>query len=384
MIRCIIVLVSLAAFLAGCARHQEQTYCLSESFLVDKHFEGGAFSRCQFLSPTHVELSIAPEDSPPINPSPWYAFRVSPLAQGELTVRLKIDHGQSRYWPKISSDGRTWKRIDQQRVALLDQGSTLEFILPADTTSLWVSAQELYTPADYYDWIQRLSALPYVDSRVIGASGEGRPLQALYSGNDSELILLLGRQHPPEVTGAFAMQWFIETLFADTSLARQFRDRYSVLAVPLVNPDGVAAGHWRHNARSVDLNRDWGIFSQPETAAVASYLETLSRLAIEPALVLDFHSTRNSLFYTQLPEESPWPVDFASEWLDRVRARAPEARFEHAPRSGSGQANAKNYFFSHYSIPSLTYELGDDEDRDEIARLTPVFAEEFMRLLLER
>ena len=58
---------------------------------------------------------------------------------------------------------------------------------------------------------------------------------------------MIGRQHPPEVTGAIAMHSFIDTVLADTDLARQFRDRFKLAIVPLMNPDGVAAGHWRHN-----------------------------------------------------------------------------------------------------------------------------------------
>lgn len=379
-----IVLCLLSLLLAACSVSADRPYCQSDAFLVDRHFESGAFSSCRFLAPGFVELAISPEDAPPINPSPWYAFRISPLQAGELTVRIRTEHGPPRYWPKVSRDGETWQSLDEDRVTIFERDGIMEFTVPTDSTAVWVSAQELYSEADYRDWIQELSTRPFVNSRVIGTSAEGRPIEALQTLGGTKLVLLLGRQHPPEVTGALAMEVFIDTLLADTDLAREFRNRYSVLAVPLMNPDGVAAGHWRHNAQSVDLNRDWGQFTQPETAAVARYLDEVAATGIELALAVDFHSTRDTLFYTQLPEESPWPFDFASVWFANVKERAPDAQFEHAPRSGSGQANAKNYFFTRYSIPSLTYELGDEIGRDEIARMTPVFAEEFMRLLLGR
>jgi hypothetical protein len=351
---------------------------------VDQQFEGAAFSRCTFSSPALVELAIAPEDSPPINPSPWYAFRVSPLEFGELTIRLSFQHGRSRYWPKVSTDGEIWTRIEPERLELLDKGRVLEFTVSIHEPVVWVSAQELYTTADYSRWMQGLAALPYVEMGVVGVSAAGRPIHSLSTQGGNELVLLLGRQHPPEVTGAFAMESFVESLLAESSLALQFRERYTILSIPLMNPDGVASGHWRHNAKGADLNRDWGIFVQPETASVAARLATLKSAGMQPVIVLDFHSTRETLFYTQLPEESPWSMDFAGVWLDRVRQQQPEASFTHAPRSGSGQANAKNYFFEHYSIPSMTYELGDDVSREEVEEITPVFADEFMRLLLER
>jgi hypothetical protein len=37
------------------------------------------------------------------------------------------------------------------------------------------------------------------------------------------------------------------------------------------NPDGVDKGHWRLNDGGVDLNRDWGPFTQPETGMSNGY-----------------------------------------------------------------------------------------------------------------
>ena len=42
-----------------------------------------------------------------------------------------------------------------------------------------------------------------------------------------------------------------------------------VIVYPLMNPDGVDEGHWRHNTGGIDLNRDWAHYNQPETRQVA-------------------------------------------------------------------------------------------------------------------
>jgi predicted deacylase len=100
--------------------------------------------------------------------------------------------------------------------------------------------------------------------------------------------------------------------------------------------------------------------------------------------MLDFHSTQRSRFYTQMPEDFDEEIDFARDWLDRARRRMPEFDFLYDPRKPSGQENTKNYFYSTYHIPAITYEIGDEVDRGDISRTSPIFAQEMMRVMLER
>lgn len=71
------------------------------------------------------------------------------------------------------------------------------------------------------------------------------------SNPDAEnVVLLIGRQHPPEVTGAIAMVAFVEQLLRDEEGPCElcaFHADTNLVIVPLVNPDGVDAGNWRHN-----------------------------------------------------------------------------------------------------------------------------------------
>ena len=73
-------------------------------------------------------------------------------------------------------------------------------------------------------------------------------------------MAIVGRQHPPEVTGSMALMEFVETIVGASDLAKEFRQSFRTIVIPLMNPDGVAAGNWRHNLNGVDLNRDWGPF----------------------------------------------------------------------------------------------------------------------------
>ena len=98
-------------------------------------------------------------------------------------------------------------------------------------------------------------------------------------------IFYLCRQHghePASTEGALA---FINALVKaddDTPLAGYLR-RATVMVVPMANPDGSEA-FLRHNAHSVDLNRDWLRRTQPETRALYSAIQRL-----HPDLMTDQH-----------------------------------------------------------------------------------------------
>jgi hypothetical protein len=384
MKRNLVLTFALLVVTAGCAtpRPIADTHCHSDRVLLDSHFEGGQLGKCLVLDDGTFELTLFPEDAPPINTSPWYAFRASGQPGDDVKMRLSFEDGYARYWPKISLDGVQWRPLAEEQVTSTDDGASMELMLELKSAHVWVSAQELLT-ADYYrHWLNELAANPAITTRPIGKTDRGRPLYLAETQDHQEMVLMLGRQHPPEVTGAIAMRQFIRTTLADTDLGRQFRARYKLLIVPLVNPDGVAAGHWRHNTNGVDLNRDWGPFTQPETRAVRQLLDSLEASGKRVSLLLDFHSTGEDLFYTQLAVDELDPPGFTTRWLTASSARLPDHPFKHEASETSDQANSKNYFFSTYGIAAITYEVGDETPRDRIEYAAGVFAEEMMRAML--
>lgn len=139
------------------------------------------------------------------------------------------------------------------------------------------------------------------------------------------------------------------------------------LIVPMLNPDGVARGHWRANRGAVDLNRDWGPFTQPETCAVKAWLDALPQ-AVQPALMVDFHSTRSNLFYVQSDDEMDVSQRrFLAAWLGGQEQALAGYPFTIEPRNANpGSGTAKNWFHAAYAIPAYTYEVADTADRAAI------------------
>ncbi|MEL6531205.1 MAG: M14 family zinc carboxypeptidase, partial [Pseudomonadota bacterium] len=166
------------------------------------------------------------------------------------------------------------------------------------------------------------------------------------------------------------------------SLNCQFRDRFDLIIIPNLNPDGVEHGHWRHNMGGLDLNRDWGPFSQPETQAAKSVIDQIEAPGL--AVFLDFHSTRRNVFYTQPVGADGTEYGFTAQWLQRSRAKLPDYAFDRQGAHNVDLPTSKTYIFEEFGIPAITYELGDETDRTEIAETARIFAQEMMTLLLEQ
>ncbi len=359
--------------------------CAAQNVVVDANFSASGMSACRVEDDKTVTISIVPED-PKINPSPWYAVRVDPSENISPRLVLEYQGAKHRYAPKISDDGANWTLLPPSSVAVDDAETRVVIDLPASPQPYFVAAQELVDNDNYGDWIQGFADRNDVEIRQIGTSVQGRPIEMLRTRGQSaehKTVFLVGRQHPPEVTGALAMRTFNETVLGDTPLAIAFREVFDLAIIPIMNPDGVELGHWRHNTGGVDLNRDWGPFTQVETQSVKSVFDEMDA---DPAnklvLFLDFHSTRRNVFYTQTVEDEPTSYDFTSQWMDNARARLTDYDFERAERHNSDLPTSKNYMFSRFAIPAITYEIGDNTDRSAIRQSSIVFAEEMMKLLL--
>lgn len=385
MIRKFLYFVIVVACAAAPALADDR-HCSNKLFTIDAQYDAGAFARCKFKADDVVELTIKPEDHKVVIEQPWFSFNVTSRQPDSLTVRLRFSDGYARFWPKLSSNGKSWTRAADGAVSTSHNGKEMEVVVATGPETTWVSAQELLAQPYYDAWLAQLDAHPELTVATIGQSVEGRPIRLAKTDNKPEVILLLGRQHPAEVPGAIAMRDFVDTVLGDSELATAFRQRYTLLIVPLMNPDGVANGHWRHNSGRTDLNRDWGVFRQPETQAVARLMAGVEKLGMRPRLMLDFHATKfteSMLFYTQDVDEVTDPADVDDQWFARVSERAPGYAFKHNPRPSAENPNTKGYFYRRYGIPAFTYEVGDEADRDKLRDVTPVFAEEMMRVMLQ-
>jgi len=356
--------------------------CDAGNFVVTDDFDGARRGECQVFAEQRIRIHIEPEDAGPINDSPWYAFRLVPSDQVEATITLRYHGGKHRYWPKVSFDRIHWTRLDESAVDISFFRSSATFTVALDAGPVWVAAQEIILPTDVEKWIDEQSSHPQVTKTQLGVSASEIPIYKLDINPESkEVVFLAGRQHPPEVSGSFGFQGFYKAIVAESELAARFRDRFHIVALPMLNPDGVIAGHWRHNTGGVDLNRDWGLFTQAETQLVDELLNSYDELGKRVRISVDFHSTASNLMYTQTDDDTTNPTGFTNQWIAAALPRLEDYEFTEEPRAFSELATGRNYMYERYGVPSVTFEVGDEEDRAATIKAAGVFAEEMMRLL---
>ncbi len=353
----------------------------------DSQFSAARLSECTRLGANSYAVVTQPENRP-INGSPWFAFRVRATAAKTISISISCSGSRLRYVPKISVDGTRWITLPTEAFTPGPKNDEGTLRVDVGPEPLWIAAQEIISGEVLESWSRSLERLPFVTRAEIGRSVGGRPLYQLEinatpakASTNPGYVFIVSRQHPPETTGSQALMRFIETVVADTPLAREFRTRFAVLLVPLVNPDGVEAGHWRHNLNGVDTNRDWDAFAQPETRAVRDAILAVRERGT-PMLHLDFHSTFDDVFYTQTDEAPAKPAGFTKAWLEGISRRVPSYPIKRTPNANPTQATSHHWAHRTFGIPSVTYELGDNTDRVLLQSVATAAADSMMELLL--
>ena len=319
-------------------------------------------------------LVVEPE-AEPINPSPWYAFTLEG-APGRYTVNMTYAASGHRYQPWVRKGEGGWARLAQERFTVREDQASVLFDLTLDGASLHIAAQPPYTLQDYAALEERWSGR----WRTFGHSVEGRALRARVIpplGEDEGWALFLGRQHPPEIPGAWAFEAFVEEALR---LRENGALRSGLIIIPLLNPDGVEAGFWRLNANGADLNRDWRDRSQPEVQAVYDLLDTLSLESGDLELMVDFHTTVAERIYLPQPEELPGEVNARLEaWLTAMETDGLFDRLEPRRTNPRRRVSAKAVFTDDWNTVAVTWEAGDEtpqaQVRDHARRAARIWAD---------
>ena len=364
--------------------HRRTIGFLDAGVWISNEFDGGRVSDAWQEGADSFVVQIRPENAP-VNNSAWYAFKVWSDVARSIQVRLTYEDGAHRYWPEFRRAGEAWVTMDSSAVQVdtVAHEATVRLDIGADT--IWVAGQEMMTSSSFDSWTEMLAEQSYITRRVAGTSARGRPMPMVEFGHPAATrhVMIIGRQHPPEATGTMGLLAFVEELAGSSELAQAFRQNFQTHVIPLVNPDGVDLGHWRHNTGGVDLNRDWEAFNQPETRVVReTFSEILSQPGHELWFAVDFHSTQFDVFYTLERSLETNPPGITDRWLNHISANLSHYELNDSP-SGVDGPISKNWFYRMFGTTALIYKVGDQTDRALIREVATTAARGTMEILLD-
>jgi hypothetical protein len=215
---------------------------------------------------------------------------------------------------------------------------------PAPTTPLEAAAYgRISTSAEISAYLDRLAAAaPFVAKEIVGASAQGRPIEALAfraggkQGPDRLTLMVIGSQHgAAEPAGGEALLVVARELASGD--LRPLLDDVDVVLLPNANPDGRDLVR-RSNANRVNINVDFVLVEQPETRVLK---DALARY--RPEALLDSHES--AILKRKTLAKDGYLTDF-------------EAQFEVA--NVAGLTRALRAFTLDDLLPALTARVGAD------------------------
>ncbi len=363
----------------------KQTYQM-HGISVSNQFAGARLNDFIAVNDTLFQAIISPENTP-INPSPWYAFKLWSDQPKSIHIELKYTYGFNRYTPKISSDGNEWSVLNENLITKGKDSTSVFLKVNVSKDTLWIAAQEIEDHRKVGMWIDSLAnSSILIHNGNAGVSVQGRPLYFIDIYDKSTIIkptiVILSRQHPPEVTGYYALKSFLNTI-VEQGGENGFLKKFRIMVYPMVNPDGVDLGHWRHNTGGIDLNRDWADYKQQEVRNIANHLvHEVNKSKNNVILGLDFHSTWEDVYYT-MDASGPSKIDwFTPLWFQSMEQKITGYDINESS-SGLGAPVTKGWFYQQFKAEGITYEIGDRTSRTFIKQKGQVAAESMMKVLLD-
>ena len=212
----------------------------------------------------------------------------------------------------------------------------------------------------------------------IGKSVQQRSIYQVQIGTGKTKILMWSQMHGNEPTTTKGLFDFFNFLSKDSELAQQIKNKYTLLCIPMLNPDGAFA-YTRENANSVDLNRDAYLASQPEMKLLRILYEEF-----KPDYCYNLHDQR-TIFGTEgfnLPATMSFlaPAFNKDRDYNEVRMKAiviinkmNRVLQEYIPYQigrfdDSYNVNCTGDYFTTQNTPTILFEAGHfqmDYDRDE-------------------
>ena len=331
----------------------------------------------------------------PLNPVYSYATSLDDLAAFSSVPMTSVAYhkapngsglpntsGQS--WQFIENAG--WQKLRESKWHLLIQGRWWQLIRGTEVLKeaysfsqrfdkdAYVCMRYPYTPGYNQRYLDSLTNSPRGEAagnpavRVItvGTSEKGRPLQVVKIGEGGAVeegrkpcVLVFAREYGDEQDSSWAAQGAIEFLISDAPEARQIRDKFTFLVIPVLDPDGAAIGVWEHIILSFLAWRK----RTPESVAYSEFFKAWVDKGNPLQLVLNVHNLeggegRNLMIVVPATQHREYSLVFYNRFL---RPLAEAERFRTGgPWNGSGYPLG-NWLSDSFGTVHMSFEVNARE-----------------------
>lgn len=225
----------------------------------------------------------------------WFYWNFGATAAASETVTFHFTHRNviGTRGPAASLDGgESWSWLGMDSVEAVDGGVAFTYTFDADATAVRFAFAPPYQAADLDTFLARHEGHPHLAVETLCETEQGRPVERLrlgrLDGAPAHRILLTARHHSCESVASYVLEGLMGALLADTDTGAWFREHVEVLAIPLVDKDGVEDGDQGKNRKPRDHGRDYaGEALYNSTRAIRAYVPAWSEGLLR--FTLDFH-----------------------------------------------------------------------------------------------
>jgi len=222
----------------------------------------------------------------------YWAFQATARQAGEVTftfppkVAGALNGAVGNHGPAISTDdGKTWSWMGT--ASAVTQGRSFRYRFTRAGESVRFAVTIPYLQRDLDAFIARNKGNPHLAVQGLTRSLKGRDVRLIQIGQPAEgarAVLMTGRHHACESMASFLLEGVMQAAIADTPEGADFRRRYVLYVVPLVDTDGVEDGDQGKWRKPHDHNRDYADSIYPEVKAIKALAD-----AKAIRILLDFH-----------------------------------------------------------------------------------------------
>lgn len=269
----------------------------------------------------------------------WFLFKVSG-APGDFWS-FEIENAGASSYPRgwegydvvASTEGPAGPPEAWRRVPARYADGKLSWSFAAAGGEAWFAYFAPYPRARHQALMARAAEDPRVRHEVLGETLEGRPLDLLNLGTGAKPVWVIARQHPGETMASWCVEGLLERLLDPLdALSSTLLEEATFHLVPLMNPDGAAAGHIRTNAAGTDLNRAWLNAAPEASPEVFQVRERMQATGVD--LFLDIHGDE-SLPYVfivdadNVPSATPEMIERRKRFVSVLEQTDPDFQTVH-------------------------------------------------------